>query len=231
MATKGKTVALAAVLVVAVSSGGAVRAEGTQLAVGIRSGPAAPVWAASSTPGAARTVVLPVVHTRSVNAGEFLRDEDDLDVTMSQDIGLRWEAGVSDRAGFYMERPVDWDGQSPVTVRITFALGSASAGTVNWRLFLNSYVPNSGEWLTNPGARDADSVLVFANGLSFYRIYDQTFSLAATELDDEPYWAFSFQRGDGNNAEVFGHPLYVLGADVEYQVDVAGLDFFPSEVP
>lgn len=171
---------------------------------------------ASSAP-AAESVTAVVTHTHSVNPGAFLYDQDSPDITMSIYYGLRWQANSSERAGFYMSRPADWDGQSPVKVRITFALGSSEAGAVNWRMRLNRYTPNSGEWLTNPASRDADQILVFASGPSSLRIYEQTFTLQPQDFNDEPYWAMFFVRGDGTNGETFTDPLYVMGVDVLYQ--------------
>lgn len=168
-------------------------------------------------PQAEEEVTAVVTHTHSVNPGAFLYDQDSPDITMSIYYGLRWQANSSERAGFYMSRPADWDGQSPVKVRITFALGSSEAGAVNWRMRLNRYTPNSGEWLTNPASRDADQILVFASGPSSLRIYEQTFTLQPQDFNDEPYWAMFFVRGDGTNGETFTDPLYVMGVDVLYQ--------------
>lgn len=159
----------------------------------------------------------PVERTVSVNTGAFLLDTDRTDIVMSTDFALVWAANSTDEAGFYMSRPTDWDGVSPVRVRITFALGGNGAGTVNWRLKLNTYLPNSGEWLTNPGARDADAIVVFASGPSWYRIYSQTFTLTPADFHDEPYWSLFFQRGNATNGETFAGNLYVMGADVIYQ--------------
>jgi hypothetical protein len=153
--------------------------------------------------------------TYSVNPGGFLYDSGSTDIVMSIDYGLFWAAS-SEEAGFYMRRPADWDGQTPVVVTITFALGGNTAGTVNWRLKLNTYTPGSGEWLTNPGSRDADAILTFPDGPSWLRIYSQTFTIPAADFFDEPYWSFYFLRGDGSNGETFLGNLYVMGADVAY---------------
>ena len=166
-----------------------------------------------------QAVTAAVTRTHSVNPGAFLYDQDSTDIVMSIYYGLRWAADSTDRAGFYMSRPADWDGQSPVKVRITFALGSSDAGAVNWRLRLNRYTPHSGEWLTNPAARDADQILAFASGPSSLRIYDQTFTLQSADFYDEPYWAMFFTRGDDTNGETFSGSLYVMGVDVVYQAN------------
>ena len=131
--------------------------------------------------------------------------------------GLRWGPGTEDRAGFYMNRPPDWDGVSPIKAHITFALGNADSGSVNWRLRLNSYTPGSGEWIANPAARDADEFLVFAGGPSSLRIYSQRFTIPAEDFNDEPYWAFFFVRGNLSNGETYTGDLFVLSADVTYQ--------------
>lgn len=169
------------------------------------------------SPQSEQAVTAVVTHTHSVNPGAFLYDQDSTDIVMSIYYGLRWVANTNERAGFYMSRPADWDGQSPVKVRVTFALGNSSAGTVNWRLRLNRYTPNSGEWLTNPAARDADQILVFPSGPSSLRIYDQTFTLQPEDFFDEPYWSLFFTRGDGTNGETFTGNMYVMGVDVIYQ--------------
>jgi hypothetical protein len=163
------------------------------------------------------TITRTITRTVSTNAGAFLYDSDSTDIVMSTDFGLVWAAGSTERGGFYMQRPADWDGQSPVVATITFALGGSQAGTVNWTLRLNTYTPNSGEWLTNPGSRDADAILTFPDGPSWYRIYSQTFTILAEDLHDEPYWSFFFVRGGGSNGETFTGNLYVTGADIEYQ--------------
>jgi hypothetical protein len=152
----------------------------------------------------------------SVNPGGFLYDSDSTDIVMSTYLGLVWAAGSSDEGGFYMRRPADWDGQTPIVATITFALGGNQAGTVNWRLKLNTYTPGSGEWLTNPGSRDADAILTFPDGPSWYRIYSQTFTIPAADFHDEPYWSIYFLRGDGSNGETFPGNLYVMGVDISY---------------
>ena len=177
------------------------------------------VHEADSSPAANESATAVVTRTHSVNPGAFLYDQDSTDIVMSIYYGLRWAADSTDRAGFYMSRPADWDGQSPVKVRITFALGSSDAGAVNWRLRLNRYTPHSGEWLTNPAARDADQILAFASGPSSLRIYDQTFTLQSADFYDEPYWAMFFTRGDDTNGETFSGSLYVMGVDVVYQAN------------
>lgn len=157
-----------------------------------------------------------ITRTISTNAGAFMYDSDSTDITMSIYYGLRWVANTTERAGFYMQRPADWDGQSPIVATITFALGNSDAGTVNWRLRLNTYTPNSGEWLTNPASRDADEILTFASGPSSLRIFSQTFTIPVEDFFEEPYWSFFFTRGDGTNGETFTGNLYVMGVDVEY---------------
>jgi hypothetical protein len=64
--------------------------------------------------------------TRSVNvsAGAFMRDLGSTDIVASIYYGLRWAAGSTERAGVYLYRPPDWDGQSPVRVRLRFARGA-----------------------------------------------------------------------------------------------------------
>ena len=85
----------------------------------------------SFDPVLAPTSNQPVTRTYSVNTGAFLLDTDETDIVMSTDFALVWAANSNDEAGFYMSRPADWDGVSPVQVRITFALGGNGAGTVN----------------------------------------------------------------------------------------------------
>jgi hypothetical protein len=158
-----------------------------------------------------------ITRTVSTNAGAFMYESGSPDIVMSADYGLTWAAGSSERAGFYLQRPADWEGQTPVVATITFALGGSQAGTVNWTLRLNSYTPGSGEWLTNPASRDADAILTFTDGPSWLRIYSQAFTIPAEDFNQEPYWSFFFVRGDGSNGETFPGNLYVMGADIEYQ--------------
>ena len=144
-----------------------------------------------------------LTRTRSISTGSFLFDQDETDIVMSTDFALVWAAVSNDEAGFYVRRPADWNGTTPIKVTIYFALGGNGAGSVNWRLKLNTYTPNSGEWLTNPGARDADAILNFASGPSWYRIYSQSFTLQPADFHDEPLWSFFFVRGNGTNGETF----------------------------
>jgi hypothetical protein len=173
-------------------------------------------------PGVAPSVITELVdantRTYSVNPGGFLFNSDSTDITMSIYYGLRWAANTSERGGFYMQRPADWDGLTPVVVTITFALGNNQAGTVNWTLRLNTYTPNSGEWLTNPASRDADTILTFPDGPSSLGIYSQTFTIPGEDFFEEPYWSFFFVRGSGSNGETFTGNLYVMGVDVAYNV-------------
>ncbi|MBP1466401.1 hypothetical protein EYB53_011870 [Candidatus Chloroploca sp. M-50] len=156
--------------------------------------------------------------TVSISPASLIRDLDSTNLVMDNDLALRWAANVSDEAGFYLARPADWDGTSPVTVRLFFALGGNGAGAVNWRLKLNTYTPNSGEWLTNPGTRDADSLLTFPSGPSWYRIYSQSFTLTDSNLADTPLWSFFLLRGNPANSETFAGQLYLLNIEVEYGV-------------
>lgn len=175
------------------------------------------VWSritVANSPLAVQAQVL--TRTHSVSAAAFVRDLGSANVLMDNDIALRWAADVTDEAGFYFTRPPDWDRTSPIKVHIYFALGGNGAGAVNWRLKLNTYTPNSGEWLTNPGARGADTLLTFPSGPSSHRIYSQTFTLTDAGLANEPLWSFYFLRGNAANSETFTDYLYVLSADVEY---------------
>lgn len=175
------------------------------------------VPAASLLPGpGAASVPAEIRRIHSLSPGGFIFDSDSTGIQKSTDLGLVWQANQVDEAGFYLRRPADWNGQTPVLVRLTFALGGNTAGVVNWRLKLNTYTPNSGEWLTNPGTRDADSPLVFPAGPSWYRIYTQTFTLHPGSFNNEPYWSLFFLRGSATNGETFAGSLYVLGAEVEY---------------
>ncbi|MBN1877931.1 MAG: hypothetical protein JXA33_27165, partial [Anaerolineae bacterium] len=157
-----------------------------------------------------------LTRTHTLNASAFIRDFDSTDMVMDNDNALKWAADVNDEAGFYFARPPDWDGVSPIKVTLYFALGGNDAGAVNWRLKLNTYTPNSGEWLTNPGDRDADTILTFPSGPSWYRLYSQTFTLTDAALSNEPLWSIFFLRGNAANSETFNGDLYVLGATVEY---------------
>lgn len=161
--------------------------------------------------------VATTTRTIQVSPAAFLRDLTAPEIVMTSDIALRWTANNTEQAGFYLTRPPDWDQQSPVKVRIYFALGGSSAGSVNWRLKVNSYTPGSGEWLTNPGTRDADAILNFADGPSWYRVYSQTFTLQPGDFFDDPLWSFYFLRGSGANGETFAGDLYVIHAEVEYE--------------
>ncbi|WP_129673944.1 hypothetical protein [Candidatus Chloroploca sp. Khr17] len=152
----------------------------------------------------------------SISPAAFIRDLDSANLVMDNDLALRWAANVNDEAGFYLARPADWDGTSPVTVRVFFALGGNGAGAVNWRLKLNTYTPGSGEWLTNPGTRDADSLLTFPSGPSWYRIYSQSFTLTDSNLANNPLWSFFLLRGNAANSETFAGQLYLLNAEVAY---------------
>jgi hypothetical protein len=166
---------------------------------------------AGITPGGVLT------RTRSISPAAFIRDEDDTGILMDTDLALRWAAGSTDQAGFYMRRPADWNETTPVKVTLYFALGGSTAGAVNWRLKLNSYTPNSGEWLTNPGTRDSDAILNFADGPSWYRVYSQSFTLQPVDFNNEPLWSFFFLRGNGSNGETFAGYLYLLDVELEYE--------------
>ncbi|PDV99321.1 hypothetical protein [Candidatus Chloroploca asiatica] len=170
------------------------------------------------TPAATGTGTTASSQTRtvSISPAALIRDLDSTNLVMDNDLALRWAANVSDEAGFYLARPADWDGTSPVTVRVFFALGGNGAGAVNWRLKLNTYTPGSGEWLTNPGTRDADSLLTFPSGPSWYRIYSQSFTLTDSNLANNSLWSFFLLRGNAANSETFAGQLYLLNIEVEY---------------
>ena len=157
-----------------------------------------------------------MVQTISISPLAFVRDTTSADILTDTDLALRWAANSTEEAGFYLSRPPQWDGKTPVSVTIYFAQGGKSACSINWRLKLNSYTPNSGEWLTNPGTRNADAILNVADGPSWYRIYSQTFTLPAASFNNEPLWAFFFLRGNSGNGETFSGYLYVLSAEVSY---------------
>ncbi|WP_129673946.1 hypothetical protein [Candidatus Chloroploca sp. Khr17] len=172
------------------------------------------------TPAATGAGTTAASQTRTVNISPaaLIRDLDSANLLMDNDLALRWAANVNDEAGFYLARPADWDGTSPVTVRVFFALGGNGAGAVNWRLKLNTYTPGSGEWLTNPGTRDADSLLTFPSGPSWYRIYSQSFTLTDSNLAATSLWSFFLLRGNAANSETFAGQLYLLNVEVEYGV-------------
>jgi hypothetical protein len=122
-----------------------------------------------------------------------------------------------------MTRPRDWDGTTSIKVYMYkvymyFALGGNSAATMNWQLKINNYAPNSGEWLTNSAAIDADDLLVFPVGPSWYRIYSQTWALAAAQFpSDSLLWEIYFLRGVDSDGEPFDGDIDVLGAELEYE--------------
>lgn len=166
----------------------------------------------------------------SVSPAAFLRNSGSSNILLTSYLGLRWLANNSDRAGFYQNRPADWDRITAVKVHLTFALGGNTAGAVNWRMFLNTYTPGSGEWLTNPGSRNADTILTFPSGPSWYRIYSQTFTIQAAQLNTEPMWSIFFERGNAANSETFAGDLYVMDATVGYNTkDRTAM--FPLVVP
>ncbi|PDV99322.1 hypothetical protein [Candidatus Chloroploca asiatica] len=199
-------------------SGGTYQLQGGLRSRSVRFAPPLRLGWSRITTGRMPIVAQTGVLTRSVSVSPaaFIRDVDSTNVVMDNDLALRWAANVSDEAGFYLARPADWDGTSPVTVRVFFALGGNGAGAVNWRLKLNTYTPNSGEWLTNPGTRDADSLLTFPSGPSWYRIYSQSFTLSDSNLADAPLWSFFLLRGNATNSETFAGQLYLLNVEVSY---------------
>lgn len=222
----GAVVALVAVLVSLHLAGdpsgrrgaGEAFAAGTDLEPIPTLQPALPPGAGFEAGSAAnQTSASALTRTIAFNPAELTRDLTSTDITMTTDLALRWSAGSSDEAGFYMRRPPDWDDATPVKAQLYFALGGSNAGAVNWRLKLNTYTPNSGEWLTNPGTRNADAILNFADGPSWYRIYSQSFTLAPASLSSEPLWSFYFLRGSGANGETFAGDLYLLLVELEYQ--------------
>lgn len=214
-----------ALVVLSLRNGGTQGSEvGIVAAAGLEADPAPTLMPAINGETGANVAAQPniapaavLTRTHAVSAGGFLLDTDETDIVMSTDFALVWAADSSDEAGFYMQRPADWDRVTPVTVKIFFALGGNGAGTVNWRIKLNSYTPNNEEWLTNPGARDADAIVNFASAHSWFRIYSQSFTLQPADFNDESLWSIFFLRGNATNGETFAGDLYVLHSEVEYQ--------------
>jgi hypothetical protein len=157
-----------------------------------------------------------MVRSLSISPLAFTRNTTSADLLTDNDIALRWVANSTQEAGFYLSRPPDWDGVTQVKVTITFAQGGSNACSINWRLKLNSYTPNSGQWLTNPGTRNADAILNVAAGPSGYRVYTQTFTIQVADFHNRPFWSFFFLRGNSGNGETYTGYLYVLNVEVSY---------------
>jgi hypothetical protein len=156
------------------------------------------------------------VRSISISPLAFCRDTTSTDFRTNVDFaGLQWIANSTQTAGFYLSRPPDWDGVTPVKVTITFAQLGSNACSINWQLKLNSYTPNSGQPITNPPVRNADAILNIAAG-AFYRVLSQTFTLPATDFNSNTIWSVFFLRGNSGNGETFTGYLFVLNAEVRY---------------
>jgi len=155
--------------------------------------------------------------TISIPSGAFSYEfkTEDIGKTTSTWGGLSWANSVSkDRGGFVIARPADWDQESNVYVKILFTTSNGLNGTVDWRLHYNSYTPNVGEVISTGYIKNATQTRIILLSAQSYRIYDQSFTMLASDFNDEPYWSIFFSRGAD---ETYTSDLYVLGAEITYQ--------------
>jgi hypothetical protein len=160
---------------------------------------------------------------------------------------LRWPATSTQRAGFGIPQPDDWDQTTPFTVTLYFALYTVSEpGYVRWRLHaggsqLNLPVayPDSGWDQIYYGAEEDAALLGYgATSGRSYLMKSQSwvskwasntgswyFGSGATTGNSfgwNPMWFFYFKRGyaansGSSNGETYDGDMYVVGAEITYR--------------
>ncbi len=153
--------------------------------------------------------------------------------------GLFW-ANSTEKAGFTIPKPADWDSSKVFTVTIYFAFPSLSSSTsINWRINAGSNLVNSTSGATGWDSfdywdtQDAGLTSYASSGgytdicksQTFTPLYSTTynswyFGSGVTTNDDfsnTPIWHFTFTRGNSvSNGETYTGDLTVVGVEVDY---------------
>lgn len=155
--------------------------------------------------------------------------------------GLNWK-NSSEKAGFVIPRPRDWDSTATFTVTIYFAVPSASSGAaINWRLNAGGNITNSTAsnaatgwdsydyWATEDAGvmtyPAAGSYTTLSKSQTWTAHYSTTYNewyfgsgvTTADAFKSNPMWHFTFTRGSAvSNGETYTGDLTVSGVEIQY---------------
>ena len=155
--------------------------------------------------------------------------------------GLTWK-NSSEKAGFAIPRPSDWDSTTTFTITIYFSIPSASSGaSYNWRLNAGGNIVNSTSssavtgwdsydyWTTEDAGNTtysaAGSYTDLAKSQTWTAHYSSTYNewyfgsgvTTADAFRSNAIWHFTFTRGASvSNGESYTGDISVEGASIDY---------------
>jgi hypothetical protein len=125
--------------------------------------------------------------------------------------GLLWAAGaggVGSAAFLDIPRPADWDGSSPVVVRVYVKPTTSSSGTLNMFIRPRAY---------NVGDPHGDAVGITGSYLNFTGadvVMEQSFIIPADVLQMGSLWVIGIQRG--GSGETYSGGINLLAVGISY---------------
>ncbi|PZF71329.1 hypothetical protein DN068_18715 [Taibaiella soli] len=155
--------------------------------------------------------------------------------------GLNWK-NSTEKAGFVIPRPRDWDSTTAFTITIYFAIPSATSGAaVNWRLNAGGNITNTNSnnaatgwdsydyWATEDAGVTtypaAGSYTTLGKSQTWTSHYSTTYNewyfgsgvTTADAFKSNPVWHFTFTRGSSvSNGETYTGDMTVSGVEIQY---------------
>jgi len=104
------------------------------------------------------------------------------------DYGLLWEADWDQGAQLTLPGPLDWDGETDVTMHLYFRSGASDSGDVQF--FIRPRAYNSGDFLGDAASVTGDAVTVSAANA----VYEQIIDVPASKFGSKELWVITIQR-------------------------------------
>jgi hypothetical protein len=148
-------------------------------------------------------------------AAAFNVDPDNATISMGPQ-GLSWEPTFISDTRLLFSKPGDF-ATSSTTVTFTIFFQTNNPDAANVSFFIRPFSFNAGEEEVDPNSVVAPAVPVSGSGLSFGKLYKQSFTVQTSVLTKE-LWMIKIQRNAGfsGSTDTFNHPVTVWGAQLSY---------------
>jgi len=102
--------------------------------------------------------------------------------------GLLWGASFNQGAQLILPGPLDWDGETDVTMSLHFRSGTSDSGDVQF--FIRPRAYDSGDFLGDAASVTGDAVTVSAANA----VYEQIIDVPASKFGSKELWVITIQR-------------------------------------
>jgi hypothetical protein len=129
--------------------------------------------------------------------------------------GLTWtsSSGAGSAAFLDIPRPTDWDGLSPITLRLYFKPTTTNHGYVDF--FIRPRVYNPGDLYGDAASISGSAVYVSA----IDAVLRESFTIPAERMGSDSLWVIGIQRGGGE--ETYSDPVRLLAIGLTYTAQSA----------